>query len=91
MSDHLQFGLFEGDEDERDDVQVCFEKFHRDNPHVYEKLVALARQVQRSGFKKYSTSALFARLRWHYHFETHSDDSFKLSNSYTSRYSRLLM
>lgn len=74
-----------------DETQRRFEKFHRDNPHVYEKLLELARQVQRSGYKTYSIWALFARLRWHYDFETKSQDGFKLSNDLTSRYSRMLM
>lgn len=74
-----------------DETQRKFERFHQDNPHVYIKLVALAREVQERGFRNYSIWALFARLRWHYDFETKSEDGFKLCNDYTSRYSRMLM
>lgn len=74
-----------------DDVQRRFQKFHNENPHVYRKLLQLARQVQERGFRNYSIWALFSRLRWHYDFETQSEDGFKLCNDFTSRYSRMLM
>lgn len=74
-----------------DETQKRFLRFHNENPHVYEKLVALARQVHRAGHKNYSIWALFARLRWHYDFETECEKGFKLCNDYTSRYSRMLM
>ena len=76
---------------EDDEIQRRFLQFHRDNPHVYEKLVELARAVQRAGFRNYGIEPLFARLRWHYDIDTRSTDGFKLNNNYTSRYARLLM
>jgi hypothetical protein len=76
---------------EQDEIQTAFLKFHRENPHVYEKLLLLARQVKESGRKRYGIECLFARLRWHYDFEVRSEEEFKLNNNYTSRYARLLM
>jgi hypothetical protein len=74
-----------------DNIQVRFLKFHKDNPEVYTMLVKLARQVKDTGRTKYGIETLFARLRWHYSFETTTDDGFKLNNSHTSRYARLIM
>lgn len=67
-----------------------FGTFHRDNPHVYAKLLELATQVFASGAKHYTINGLFERLRWHYQFDVRTDDVFKLSNNYRSRYARLL-
>jgi len=74
-----------------DEIQIAFLKFHEDNPHVYDMLVKLARQVKEAGRKRYGIECLFARLRWHYDFEAKTDDEFKLNNNFTSRYARLLM
>jgi hypothetical protein len=74
----------------KDRIQERFEVFHEKNPHVYVKLVELARQVKASGLNTYGIEGLFARLRWYYSFET-TGDPFKLNNSYRSRYVRLIM
>ena len=76
---------------EKDEIQVAFEKFHTENPHVYQMLVKLARQVRDAGRTRYGIEGLFARLRWHYDFEARTDDEFKLNNNFRSRYARLLM
>jgi hypothetical protein len=74
-----------------DKVTERFNRFHQSNPHVYTKLVELARTVKAAGKGKYSIWALYQRLRWHIDFETNSNEPFKLSNDFTSRYSRLIM
>ncbi len=76
--------------DDDDRIQREFLKFHRENPHVYFKLVELAHQAKRSGRKRYGMKSLYERLRWHYEIELKSSDDFKLNNNFTSRYSRLL-
>ena len=74
-----------------DTIETEFLKYHRANPHVYQMLVKLARQVKASGRKQYGIKSLFERLRWHMDFETKSVAPFKLNNNYTGRYARLLM
>ena len=74
-----------------DGIQRRFERFHRENPHIYKKLVELARQVKSRGLKHYSIASLFERLRWHFRFETKSEEPFKLNNDFRSRYARLVM
>lgn len=74
----------------KDRIQLRFEEFHKNNPHVYTKLVALARQVKARGRKNYGIESIYARLRWELEIET-TGDSFKLNDHYTSRYARLIM
>lgn len=73
----------------KDNIQVAFEKFHAANPEVYRKLVNLARTVKVT-HDTYGIESLFARLRWHFEFET-TGDYFKLNNNFRSRYARLVM
>lgn len=69
-----------------------FEKFDKENPHVYKKLVDIAFIAKKSGIKKLSTKLLFEKLRWDYMVSTtHPDDEFRLNNSYTSFYARKIM
>lgn len=74
----------------KDRIQERFENFHKANPDVYTKLVALARQVKATGRSKYGIETLFSRLRWHFEIET-TGDQFKLNDHFTSRYARLIM
>lgn len=68
-----------------------FEEFDRSNPHVYRTLVRLARDwVAQTGGRKIGTKALFEVARWQIALAT-SDPDFKLNNSYTAFYSRLIM
>lgn len=68
-----------------------FEDFDRSNPHVYRTLVRLAREwVEQTGRRKIGTKALFEVARWQIALAT-SDPDFKLNNSYTAFYSRLIM
>ena len=72
-------------------IQERFEKFHRANPRVYSLILLYSRQVKARGYAHYSINAIFERIRWHVFIETRSEDDFKLSNDYRSRYARLVM
>lgn len=72
-------------------IQKQFEIFHKKNPQVYDMLVDMARQVKGLGKDKLSIKLLYERVRWELLFETKSEDEFKLNNSFTSRYARLIM
>lgn len=68
-----------------------FEEFHRENPHVYRVLVKLAREwVQQTGTRKLAIKTLYERARWEIAMNT-SDAEFKLNNSYTAFFARLIM
>lgn len=68
-----------------------FEVFERENPHVYRTLVRLAREwVEQTGRRKIGTKALFEVARWQLAIAT-SDPDFRLNNSYTPYFARLIM
>lgn len=74
-----------------EDLAAKFERFHADNPKVYELLVSLAHNwVQNTGRKKVGVGALFERARWEIAIRT-NDPDFKLNNTYRAFYARLIM
>lgn len=68
-----------------------FKAFCDRNPHVYDILVRLAREAKAAGKEKISIVLLVQVARWEIMFRTESDDGFKINNSFTSRYARLIM
>lgn len=67
-------------------VTERFEKYHRENPHVYAmfKKFALQSASRRSRF---SARAVFHRMRWQSMIE--GNDEFKINNNYSPYYARL--
>jgi hypothetical protein len=74
----------------RPGIQERFEAFHRDNPHIYQHLVWLAREHTQAGVQKLSIDYLYHVIRWRMFVETRSAELFKLNDHFTSRYSRLI-
>ena len=74
-------------------IQQAFERYHRENPHVYDALVRLARQAKARGHRRFGIELLFAVLRWERMMVAvdPSQESYKLNDHYTSRYARLIM
>jgi hypothetical protein len=66
-----------------------FERFHSLNPHVYEAIASLVRQLKRRGHKRISMRGLFEFLRTSHALQTAGDD-YKLNNNFTSFYARLI-
>lgn len=71
-------------------ISARFDRFHADNPHVYDRLVGLARQVRNRGMKQWSIQAAFEVLRYQA-LTTDTAEPFKLSDNFRSRYARLIM
>jgi hypothetical protein len=70
----------------------AFERFHRLNPHIYTRLVYMARTTKRAGRKRCGIAMLFEVLRWDYLVGTvHAEDDFKLNNNHKAFYARLIM
>lgn len=97
MSDSLQPGLFESLEPIRpikgvkgESIQAKFERFHRQNPHVYRRLVEICLAMKRRGLRRWGAKAAYEICRFQGILST-SGDAFKLPNSYTSRYARKIM
>ncbi len=73
-------------------IDERFAQFHADNPHVYDELVALARQAHSRGYRRLGIELLFSALRWRSMMRTTADEyGFKLNDHFTSRYARLIM
>ena len=92
--DDDQLGLFDSHDDggpPLGSIQHRFEKFHHDNPRVYELIVKFSRQVKDAGLNGYSINAVFERIRWFVFIDLKSREPFKLSNDFRSRYARLVM
>lgn len=73
-----------------DPITVRFRAWHHENPHVYRRLVELAREWKSAGHDRCSIDMLFHLLRWQYGIQT-SGDAFELNNSFSASYARLIM
>lgn len=73
-----------------DHIEREFRIFHRDNPAVYSKLVALARQAKARGRTKIGIAMPYEVIRWEMYLST-TDPDWKLNNNFRSRYARLIM
>lgn len=68
-----------------------FWEFDKDNPHVYRRIVQLARKAKLRGLEHYSIDGIFHVMRWEIAIRTRSADQFKLNDHFTSLYARLVM
>ena len=74
------------------DINVSFAVFHAENPHVYDALVAMAREAKKAGHAVIVISTLWEVLRWNALFKTTANAAgFKLNNNLRSRYAREIM
>jgi hypothetical protein len=71
-------------------IDERFRQFHEKNPQVLDRLVKLAREAISVGKKRIGAKTLVEVARWHFWLETDGDE-FKINNSFTSRYARLLV
>jgi len=70
-------------------VEERFQAFHAENPQVYATLVEIARNLVSYGWTRCSMKMLFEICRSSYALETRGE-RYKLNNSYTAHYSRLI-
>jgi hypothetical protein len=68
-------------------IQQHFEIFDRENPIIYELLVAGAYEAVGEGHKRFGIAFIWERIRWKLPFDTYGDD-YKLNNNFRSRYVR---
>ena len=73
-----------------DSLQDQFERYHYENPHVYDLYKRFAIELLAAGRKRYGIAGITERIRWHTAVTT-TDSEFKISNNYRSRYARKLM
>ena len=61
-----------------------FFAFNAANPHVYRRIVQLARKAKMRGLDHYSMQGIFGILRWEIAIRTKSQDQFRLTDHFTS-------
>lgn len=88
--DSFQFGANVEPERPMSELDQKFAEFHLANPHVYMKLVELARQAQQKG-KRPGIKMLWEVARWFHWMGTEGGDGFALNNNFHSRFARLIM
>jgi len=71
-------------------IDERFRLFHAKNPQVLDRLVSLAHQAIAAGKTRIGAKTLVEVARWHFWLETEGDE-FRINNSFTSRYARLLV
>ena len=69
-------------------LQAEFEKFDRNNPHVWKYFVRFAFQAISRGHRHLSTKLIIERIRWEIYMSTTSDDDFKINNNHAPYYAR---
>jgi len=72
------------------DNYTKWQRFHRENPHVYELIKKFTQQAIDAGFKHYGIQSVAERVRWHTMIETNGEP-LKLNNNHTAYYARLYM
>jgi len=72
-------------------IRDRFEAFHAANPRVYRVLRDKALELRRAGRTHYGLKRLFEWLRYDSPVAVLTDDGYRLNNSYTPHYARLLM
>jgi hypothetical protein len=71
-------------------LDARFARFHVANPHVYAELVRLAREARQAGRTKLGAKELYEVARWHLKLRTRGDVEYRLNNSWTALYARLI-
>lgn len=71
-------------------LEERFDRFHAQNPHVFESLRDLALEMKANGYPHGGISMLYEVARWQLTFRT-TDPDFKLNNNYKPLYARKLM
>lgn len=72
--------------------QEEFERFHRENPHVYEHLERLAFRLRNRGVERWGIKSLWETLRYEMAINTNEPiGAYKLNNNLTASYARALM
>lgn len=71
-----------------DQIRERFEKFHAENPQVWELFKKFTFQLIRVGHKHYSSDAIVQQIRWHTAVETVGEVT-KVNDHYRAYYARM--
>jgi hypothetical protein len=71
-------------------LEAEFDKFHSENPQVYELFKRFTFEAIKKGHSCYSADAILHRVRWETSIMT-TDQEFKINNNHVAFYARLFM
>jgi hypothetical protein len=71
-------------------LEAEFEKFHSENPRVYELFRQFALEAICKRHVHYSADAIMHRVRWETSIST-TDNEFKINNNHVAFYARMFM
>lgn len=72
-------------------IQERFELFNQRNPFIYEAAVRLAKDLRNRGHKRIGIKMILEVVRWEHARSTQDPTcSWKINNSYSSRYARMI-
>ncbi len=71
-----------------DEIFERFERFHKENPHIWTLFKKFTFEAIQSGRKHYGSMEIIGRIRWHTAVET-KGDVFKCCNDNKTYYSRM--
>ena len=75
-----------------EEMDAQAEAFHKANPEVARLFMHFTKQMISRGFRNYSVSAVFERIRWETdQADTEGRSSFKVNNNYKAWYARRFM
>lgn len=72
-------------------LQKQVTEFHKKNPEVWEKFVYYSFELINKGFKNYSVSGVFDRIRWESGAGEDGEANFKIGNNFKPFYARRFM
>ena len=70
-------------------IKEGFDKFHSNNPEVYEAFESQALAAVRMKKTKVSSKQILGFIRWNMFLAVDKNETFKINDAYTSYYSRL--
>jgi len=68
-------------------IRVSFNRFHRENPQVYDMFKQYAQVLLDTGATKLSSKLIINRIRWEIYIET-TGSPYKINDAYTAWYAR---
>ena len=74
-----------------DRIQIAFEKFHADNPHVFMFFEERCAEAWQVGIRRMGMNLLLELFRWHGMMETRSSDGYRINQNYAPRYARRIL
>ena len=74
-----------------EEIRVTVNEFHKRHPEVWDLFVRFTLEMIGRGFSKYSSKAIFERIRWEKDAGGDGKTQFKLNNNYTAFYARRFM